>query len=265
MQSNDTTEARTQRRERREATRAIREQESRQRGAVLALQNRRRDNQRLAAQPLGMLQVREQSIGRIIPFTGLTRRPQRGLYQPQKWTAVFIQLLRSMLSSLPLEQQNRVEIRAFSDPLGDGINIFDHHEHMKLHTRCGATKGNLVVSVLGGAPKTGLSGRGYAESNWSARICDLGRNTRIRMYPSAEIAHRIVAVDPPMNQNLRLRDFPSWEHGVSGHLLNETGGYYNVYHTDEAYSYPSVRIVAEVIKEHYLRMDMPGPDAPWDA
>jgi hypothetical protein len=47
--------------------------------------------------------------------------------------------------------------------------------------------------------------------------------------------------------------------------IRDMEGYYSVYHTDEALSYPSVRIVAEVIKEHYLRMGMPGPDAPWDA
>jgi hypothetical protein len=217
-----------------------------------------------------MLQVREQSIGRIIPYTGLTRRPQSGLYQhPQKWTAVFIQLLRSMLSSMPLEQQNRVDIRTFDGD--EAINIVDHQEYMQTHTHRGATKGYLLITVMGSAPKNGLyeleRGYGFDESDWSRRACALGRMARIRIFPHAEFAHRVVAVDPPGNENLRLRDFPSWEHGVSVHMLNirDMEGYYSVYHTDEALSYPSVRIVAEVIKEHYLRMGMPGPDAPWDA
>jgi hypothetical protein len=38
-----------------------------------------------------------------------------------------------------------------------------------------------------------------------------------------------------------------------------------VYHADYNWAYPVLKIVSEVIKEHFLRMDLPGPDAPWDA
>jgi hypothetical protein len=264
MQSNNITDARTQRRERREAVRASRELEPMQRNFALALQSRRRrDKQRLAAQPLGMLQVREQSIGRIIPFTGSTRRPQRGLYQPQQaWTVLFAQYLRSMLAGpLTREQQDHVIISTHNGDDRDEI-VIDLQAEDSIHWQAvGAQKGRLSITVNQENPRHGFSNKEDDESDWRGRICRLERKARIELAPYREITHRIKALDTDLG-DLRFRDFPSWEHGVD---LNSELGRYKVYHADYNWAYPVLKIVSEVIKEHFLRMDMPGPDAPWDA
>ena len=267
MQSNNITDARTQRRERRQAVRdleferreAVRASEFWQRSFALDLQNRQRDNQRLAAQPLGMLQVREQSIGRIIPFTGLTRRPQRGLYQPRTWTVLFTQILRSMLAgSLTREQQDQVIIATDNRDDRDEI-VIDLPEEDANWQPVGAQKGRLSIIVNQGDPRHGFSNDN--ESDWRARICRMERTPRIELAPYMEITHRILPLDQQM-ENLRIRDFPSWEHGVD---LVRSEGRYKVYHADYNWAYPVLKIVSEVIKEHCLRRDLPGPDAPWDA
>jgi hypothetical protein len=268
MQSNNITDARTQRRERRQAVRdleferreAVRASEFWQRSFALDLQNRQRDNRRLAAQPLGMLQVREQSIGRIIPFTGLTRRPQRGLYQPRTWTVLFTQILRSMLAgSLTREQQDQVIIATDNRDDRDEIVIDLQEEDPNVWEPVGAQKGRLSITVNQGNPRHGFSKKVSDESDWRGRVCRTERTPRIELAPYMEITHRILPLD---QQNLRFRDFLSWEHGVD--LIREAGRY-KVYHADYNWAYPVLKIVSEVIKEHCLRRDLPGPDAPWDA
>ena len=280
MQSNDT-DARTQRRLQRAERQRELEEQTRQRERELAQQNRRKDNQRLALQPLGMLQAREQSIGRIKPFTGLTRRPHTGWVKPQTWTVLFTQMLRSMLTgSLTPEQLARVSITTENTHDRDEVNIHDEVQYRTFNSQpVGATKGRLSITVDQGAPREGCSffGSWYPHlmhenpldlrerltqeySDFRATRCRSERTARIMLSPFREITHRIVPVDP-RRETYRFKDFQSWEHGVA-FVRDEQR--YKVYHCDYNTSYPVLKIVSEVIKEHYQRMDMEGPDAPWD-
>ena len=279
MQFNDPrTERRLQRAERQREL----EEQNRQRERELAQQNRRKDNQRLALQPLGMLQAREQSIGRIKPFTGLTRRPHTGWVKPQTWTVLFTQMLRSMLTgSLTPEQLARVSITTENTHDRDEVNIHDEVQYRTFNSQpVGATKGRLSITVDQGAPREGCSFFGsswYPDlmhenppnlrerltqeySDFRATRCRSERTARIMLSPFREITHRIVPVDP-RRETYRFKDFQSWEHGVA---LVRDEQRYKVYHCDYNTSYPVLKIVSEVIKEHYQRMDMEGPDAPWD-
>lgn len=279
MQFNDPrTERRLQRAERQREL----EEQNRQRERELAQQNRRKDNQRLALQPLGMLQAREQSIGRIKPFTGLTRRPHTGWVKPQTWTVLFTQMLRSMLTgSLTPEQLARVSITTENTHDRDEVNIHDEVQYRTFNWQpVGATKGLLSITVDQGAPREGCSFFGSSwypylmhenppnlrerltqeYSDFRATRCRSERTARIVLSPFREITHRIVPVDP-RRETYRFKDFQSWEHGVA---LVRDEQRYKVYHCDYNTSYPVLKIVSEVIKEHYQRMDMEGPDAPWD-
>ena len=253
INTNDADDARTQRRERRDAVRTARERE-------LAQQTTRRERQRLAAQSLGMLQTREQSVGRILPFTGRTVRPLTGRFHPRAWTVLFRQVLLSMLStSLTPAQLRQVNIHIDNTHDRDEIDIWDKKEYKQVQQPRGATKGNLNILVRGGDPCTGLSRYSISEADWRATTCSTERMARVEMSPFREITHRI----DRLGETLRLRDFPCWEHGI---WLDQQGGagIYKLYHTDYNITYQVMKIVSEVIKEHYLRMGMQGPDAPWD-
>ena len=244
-------DARTQRRLRRDDVRAVRERE-------LAQQTRRQENQRLAAQSLRMMQTREQSTGRTAQYTGRTTRPLTGRFHVPTWTSLFCQLLRSMLSDCA----RSADVVILIDGERDELVICDLHEQEQDYVLTGATKGRLCITVHGGAPRTGFSRYEMNEADWSARICSTERTVRVEMVPHREITHRIVPMDRG-HKTLRFKDFPTWEHGLSVESRLDVGCY-RLYHADYNVSYPVLKIVSEIIKEHYVRRDLQGPDAPWD-
>jgi hypothetical protein len=232
------------------------------REVITVMRKRRRNNKKLAAQTFGMLQVREQSIGRTLPNNGRVRRPQTGRLQTPKWTVIFTQMLWPMLAgSLTREQHEQVIIATRNTQDHDEIVIDLQDEDGNNWQPAGAQKGRLSIVVNQGNPRHGFSSRASDESDWRGFMCRTARTPRIELAPHMEITHRILALDPQL-RNLRFRDFLAWEHGVD--LVSEVGKY-KVYHADYNWTYPVLKIVSEVIKEHYLRRDMPGPDAPWDA
>jgi hypothetical protein len=220
--------------------------------------NRKKDKQRLATQLFGMIQTMEQSVGvgRIPPYTGRTARPLVGRLVVPHWAFLFKAMLLHMLPS-SMREQLHVEQDISNDR--DEIDIWDKREYDREQQITGAMKGYLNIVVRGGAPQTGCSMNVDLESDWRARICSTERMARVEINPSSELTHRIIPVDPPRCQTLRFKDFPCWEHSLS-----VRDGCCKLYHKDYNHAYAVLKLVSDFIKEHYLRRDMVGPDAPWD-
>lgn len=220
--------------------------------------NRKKDKQLLATRLFGMIQTREQSIGvgRIPPYTGRTARPFVGQLVVPNWACLFKAILLHMLPS-SIREQLHVEHDTSNNR--DEIDIWDNREYSREQQITGAMKGYLNIIVRGGAPDTGRSMNVALESDWRAATCSVQRTARVEINPASEVIHRIVPVDPPRSQTLRLKDFPCWEHSLS-----VRDGCCKLYHTNHNVAYVVPKFVSEIIKEHYLRRDMVGPDAPWD-
>jgi hypothetical protein len=243
-------------RARKRAYRRDQEQDEQELMQLTKQNNRKKDKQRLATQLFGMIQTREQSVGRIPPYTGRTARPFIGRLVVPNWACLFKAILLHMLPS-SIREQLHVERDISIDR--DEIDIWDNREYAREQPITGAVKGFLNIIVRGGAPDTGRSMNAALESDWCAATCLVQRMARVEINPASEVIHRIVPVNTPQGRILQFKDFPCWEHSLS-----VRDGCCKVYHTTYNVTYAVTKFVSDIIKEHYLRRDMVGPDAPWD-
>jgi hypothetical protein len=115
----------------------------------------------------------------------------------------------------------------------------------------GSTRRGLCITVLNNAPKDGFIKDSLEahENDWTRSTCLNHRNCRVRLGPFQEITQRTVSVQTEFGEVDKFRDFLTWDH--SAYLT--VGASYLLFHTDFNISYPVMKIIAETVKDYYLR------------
>ena len=188
--------------------------------------------------------VREQTVGRIIPTTGRTVRQLSGRISPPPWITLFINMLTHMLSGRHFWNDIRMTVEYSGETNSYHLIIVSNHERV---THPGVTRGMFRIIVRDNEPRYGFCTESLNERNWARGNCINNRRIRVSFRPLDEITQWITPVQTEFGEILKFRDFLSWEHGVYLTLA----AHYALYHTDFNISYPVVKIISNVIVEHY--------------